>query len=126
MWFFEKRGEGGGGRKRRTMRNKEKREADISKVGALGEHLIIIYIRSVSPSPQNGQIQQREQERESHSHIKEGIDTLINHTNTHKQFIFFIGRHAHTPNTHGHRLIMGLSPDCVECGSTPSVYFEGL
>lgn len=35
-------------------------EADISKVAALGEHLIIIYIRSVSPSPQSGQIEQSE------------------------------------------------------------------
>lgn len=45
------------------MREKQRtREADISKVGALGEHLIIIYIRFVSPSPQNGQIQQGEME----------------------------------------------------------------
>lgn len=43
----------------------------------------------------------------------------------------FIGKQArpHT-NTHGPvtqtGLLWGPSPDCVECGSTPSVYFEGV
>lgn len=100
-------------------------EADISKVGALGEHLIIIYIRSVSPGPQNGQ-ERKQRERFS---FKKNDPLMNQHTCKHPQTVhIFIGRHAHT-QTHTLTqtgLLWGSSPDCVECGSTPSVYFEGL
>lgn len=54
LWFLNwsdwAAGEGGGlGRKGRWKREKER---DEGKVAVLYEHLIIIYIRSVSPSPQ--------------------------------------------------------------------------
>lgn len=49
---------------RKTEREKERDlQADISEVGALGEHLIIIYIRSCHPRPAEWTGTQRERER---------------------------------------------------------------
>lgn len=74
LWFLEKRLSRRRGKRGQKEKNDEREramEADISRVGALEEHLIIIYIRSVSPSPQNGQIQQREKQRarERNTHV---------------------------------------------------------
>lgn len=38
-------------------------EVDVARAGRLAEHLVIISIHSINPSPQNGQRQQSGRER---------------------------------------------------------------
>lgn len=116
LWFLEhlnRKRRRRGRRENRTMRGKQrKREADMSKVGTLGEHLIIIYIRSVSPSPQD------ESSGEQDTHMLMHINNewiKPTHMQTSTNAYFHKQSHPHS-NTHGHahmRPIMNLGPDCV-------------